>query len=280
MKKKSPSHQVTKSPVQIKAKIIDNKEVAPAVFKLSIAAPQIARRAKPGQFLEIKVNDTYQPLLRKPLGINSIKFNKGQIDILYKVVGKGTQALSKRKKGENLDILGPLGKGFDYKSRLVKHKTKILIGGGIGVAPLLFLAEKIQSHQATKPQRHQLLVIIGANNKNQLLCEKEFKGLGCDVKIATDDGSKGLKGTATELLRHLLSNTEPRQSVIYVCGPKPMLKAVSAIGQKYCSSCYGLLEEYMACGTGACFGCVVLTEAGFKRVCKDGPVFELGSIEW
>lgn len=272
MKKKSLSHQVSKSAVQIKAKIIDNKEVAPAVFKLSVIAPQIARRSKPGQFLNIKVNDTYQPLLRKPLGINSIKPGKGQIDILYKVVGKGTQALSVRRKGENLDILGPLGKGFDYRSKFLKHKAKILIAGGIGVAPLLFLAEQLKERN--------VIVIIGANTKSQLLCEKEFKALGCDVKIATDDGSKGLKGTAAELLRHLVTNADSKQSAIYACGPKSMLKAVSAIGQKYCSSCYGLLEEYMACGTGACFGCVVLTEAGFKRVCKDGPVFELGSIEW
>jgi dihydroorotate dehydrogenase electron transfer subunit len=277
--------------VQTRAKVLQNREIAPGFFKLRIAAAQIAKIVRPGQFLNIKVNSTYEPLLRKPLSISRIKSSpktRTQVELLYKVVGKGTKILSQRKKGSFLDILGPLGNGFDIPSSLVFRPSSILVGGGIGVAPLLFLAERLVSHQVTRSPGHQIIVLLGAKTKKEILCEKEFRELGGQVKIATDDGSRGFKGSVSDLLKMILRRTKDEaclparqgRRTVYACGPKPMLKAIACLGKKFDLTCYGLLEEYMACGTGICFGCVVKTKTGYQRVCEEGPVFDLSLIQW
>ncbi|MFH1281145.1 MAG: dihydroorotate dehydrogenase electron transfer subunit, partial [Candidatus Omnitrophota bacterium] len=144
--------------------------------------------------------------------------------------------------------------------------------GGIGMAPLVFLAEKLQN---TKP-----LVLIGARTKKQILCAREFKALGCSVKIATDDGSAGFKGKVTDLLKQLLSAISYQLSAIYACGPYPMLKMVAQLAQENKITAQLSLEEHMACGIGACLGCEVLTKAGYKSVCKEGPVFFGEELIW
>jgi dihydroorotate dehydrogenase electron transfer subunit len=149
----------------------------------------------------------------------------------------------------------------------------------MGVAPLFFLAEKLTKH-ATCDMRLATLVLIGAKTKGQILCEKEFKRLGYDVKISTDDGSGGFKGKVTELLKKELSAVSYQLSAIYACGPRPMLQEISRISQKYKIPAQISLEEHMACGVGACLGCVVNTIDGYKRVCKEGPVFEADEIIW
>jgi len=254
--------------IQRKVRIVGNRRIIESVYKLTIYAPGMARLVSPGQFLNIKVNNTYRPLLRKPLGIHRVVKNYF-VEILYKVVGEGTRSLSLKKKGQYLDILGPLGNRFDCQP---DNRLNILVAGGIGVAPLLFLAEKITDCR--------LLVLLGAKTKKEILCERDFRDLGCEVKIATDDGSRGFKGTASELLRHLLSTIDYRLSTIYACGPTSMLKETARISKKASMPCFGLLEAYMACGTGACFGCTVVTNHGPKLVCKDGPVFDLSTIRW
>ena len=244
---------------QTNSKITKNFKIASDYYKMSLDAPSIAKRARPGQFVNIRISEKYEPLLRRPFGVHKVQGKK--IEILYEVVGKGTKLLSKKKPGEKLDILGPLGNGFSMLDR----RHSILVAGGMGVAPLIFLAEKLAGNQS--------LVLIGAKKRSQVLCEEEFKKLGCDVKIATDDGSCGFKGLVTRLLKKNLSNRN-RPSVIFACGPKPMLKEIIKISKKYRISAQVSLEEHMACGVGACFGCVVQTKKGYKRVCKDGPVFD------
>lgn len=269
---------------QAKAKIAYNKRIKDSYFKSILSSPRIALGALPGQFVNIKVSECHELLLRRPFSIHRV--NGPNIEILYEVLGKGTQILAQKKPGEYLDIIGPLGNGFDLRLAISDKRQAILAAGGMGVAPLVFLAEKIKSHQVTRSPGHQLLVLIGAKTKNQILCEKEFKDLACEVKIATDDGSGGFKGRVTDLLKEVLlhnamNSTNTMNSItLYACGPRPMLKEIANISKKYNISAQISLEEHMACGIGACLGCVVNTKNGYQRVCKEGPVFAADEIAW
>jgi dihydroorotate dehydrogenase electron transfer subunit len=254
---------------QIKAKIISNQKLHNNVWHLEFESGIIARQAAPGQFVNIRVGDGLAPLLRRPVSIHGARGLK--VKLIYEVVGCGTQVLAGRKPGELLDIIGPLGKGFDYGQPVKSREAgNILIAGGMGVAPLVFLAEKIKS---TKP-----LVLIGASTKKQILCVPEFIALGCTLKLATDDGSRGFKGRVTDLLKIVLKQTQARE--LFSCGPRPMLKAVAQIAGANNIASQLSLEEHMACGIGACLGCVVSTKSGYKRVCKDGPVFSGKELTW
>ncbi|MCX5711281.1 MAG: dihydroorotate dehydrogenase electron transfer subunit [Candidatus Omnitrophica bacterium] len=246
---------------QAKGKILKNSCVGGSYFKLSIFCPKISKAALPGQFVNLKISHGFIPLLRRPISIHNVRGSN--VDLLYEVVGKGTELLSRKKAGEELDLIGPLGNGFSARGA----RRAILVAGGMGVAPLLFLAEKLKKQ---KP-----LVLIGAKTRKQILCVKEFEKIGCVVKIATDDGSCGFKGRATDLLKKILVRV-----TIYACGPKPMLKAVCVIAKAKNMPAQISLEEHMACGIGACLGCVVNTTKGMKRVCKEGPVFDSGEIIW
>ncbi len=246
---------------QTKAKIIYNAKISNNYFHCCLQAANIAKSATAGQFVNIKVGEGFDPLLRRPFSIHAAKGKS--IEIIYEVVGKGSELFSQRKQGEYADIIGPLGNGFS----VLGSRLSVLVAGGMGVAPLVFLAKKLAKH---KP-----LVLIGAKTKNQILCEREFKNLGCEIKIATDDGSRGFKGRVTDLLKKVL-----RPSTIYACGPKPMLKEIAIISKNLKIPAQISLEEHMACGIGACLGCVVDTKNGFKRVCKEGPVFLADEIIW
>lgn len=268
---------------QIKAKIISNNRFQgnygfayrkanhgfSTYWHLEFDSDVIAKNARPGQFVNIKVSDGFQPLLRRPISIHKVKGSK--VKLFYEVVGVGTEVLAKRKPGEFLDIIGPLGNGFDYRRSVgAKEGKNVLIAGGMGVAPLVFLAQKLKLSQP--------LVLIGARTKKQILCAQEFKTLGCCVKLATDDGSLGFKGKVTDLLKIILTQSKP--TGLFSCGPLPMLKAVNEIAQENKIKAQLSLEEHMACGIGACLGCVVSTKNGYRRVCKDGPVFSSQELTW
>jgi len=297
---------------QFKAKIISNKKIAPEHYILSFKEPQIAKNIKPGQFFNIRISDSYDPLLRRPFSLHNIEGDK--IFILYKAVGKATDILSKKEKGEMLDVIGPIGNGFDIQAsgnppspRLRRagrqQATVILVAGGHGVAPLYALAKKLTAHSS------QLTAFIGARTSKHIVCDKEFKKLGAKMHIATEDGSAGYKGVVTELLKTELRRTKDEgrrtkddrryttddrrpttddrrpttddiRPTIYACGPKPMLKAVAQIAHKYGIACQVSMEEYLACGIGVCMGCVIKTKSGNKLVCKDGPVFDSREIIW
>ncbi|MCG2714573.1 MAG: dihydroorotate dehydrogenase electron transfer subunit [Candidatus Omnitrophica bacterium] len=253
---------------QLQAKILSQTKIKDNYWYCELSAPKVAKNALPGQFINIRVSDNFDPLLRRPISIHGVSGVK--IKIFYCVVGKATEILARKKKGEHLDIIGPLGNGFDYRGNIKSKGQTILIAGGMGVAPLVFLAQKM------KPSK--TLVLIGAKTKKQILCRKEFKELGCIVKFSTDDGSLGFSGRVTDLLKAVLA--QGLSSKIFACGPAPMLKAVTRIACENNIDSQLSLEEHMACGIGACLGCVVSTKSGYKRVCKDGPVFSGQELIW
>ena len=305
----------------IKAKILSNLQIAPCHYKMVLDNLNISTTAKPGQFLYIRCENDYDPLLRRPFSIHRISDQKPEyrnqitevrgpksevgkqknqkqdaVEILYKVVGKGTEILSEKKAGKSLDIIGPLGNGFNLTSDIRHLSSVILVSGGMGVAPLMFLAETL-----VKDYKLQGTTLIGARTKELILCEKEFEKLGIDVKVSTEDGSYGYKGLATDLFENLLltipaSSAAKRRegrglanvsggnhrlsTIIYACGPKPMLKKVAEISRAKGIPCQVSLEENMGCGIGVCLGCVVKTKKGYKRICRDGPVFDVEEIEW
>ena len=255
---------------QIKAKIVANQRLSGNYGHLEFTSGTIARQARAGQFVNIRVTDACEPLLRRPISIHMVRAPR--VKIIYEIIGIGTQLLSERKPGEFLDIIGPLGNGFDYSRPLVKSAQgkNILIAGGMGVAPLVFLAEKLK---LSKP-----LVLIGARSQKQILCVQEFKAMGCTVKLATEDGSVGFKGRVTDLLKTVLEQIQPVG--LFSCGPHPMLKTVAQVAHENKITAQLSLEEHMACGIGACLGCVVATKSGYKSVCKDGPVFSSEELLW
>ena len=260
---------------QVNARIIENIKVAPDFYRMTVRSNYLARQAKPGQFVEIRCRNGLDPLLRRPLGCHRI--SKDTITMLYEVAGRGTAILSRKKAGDLADIIGTLGNGF----KLSSSGTAILIAGGIGVAPLAALAE------ALVKRKNKVCVIIGAKKKSHVLCEAEFRAMGCQVLIATEDGSKGVKGLVTDVLSGLLSDRRysvPR-TYIYACGPNGMMKAIWAIAKEKDIPCQFSFESHMACGVGACLGCPIKVRSGlidfeYKMVCKDGPVFNAEEIAW
>lgn len=245
--------------------------MAEGFYKMRLESAYLAKNTKPGQFFEIRCFKANEPLLRRPLSAHRI-LDDG-VELLYEVVGTGTERLSEKRTGEYLDIVGPLGNGFSLSS---DKRPAILVAGGVGVASLLALAEKIAAKKAGS------YVIIGAKKAKGVLCEKEFKKIGSFVMASTEDGSKGHKGYATDILRHLLKVINCQSSGIYACGPHPMLKAAAHIAYSAGVHCQVSLDERMACGIGVCLGCPVKvkTKGAYKMVCKDGPVFNSEEIVW
>ena len=289
------------------AKVIYNRKIKKGYFEIALSAPKIAGNALPGQFVNIRVSGGLEPLLRRPLSIHRVRGNK--IFLLYEVFGKGTEMLSEKKAGEYLDIIGPLGAGFSL--HITHYTSHILVAGGMGTAPLIFLAEKLAEIKNQK-SKIKTLVLIGARTKKDILCEDEFRKLGCEVKIATDNGSRGFKGYVSELLTQELSTIDyfgqaqgpPPLTAVYACGPKLLLKEISRISFENDIPAQLSLESHMACGIGACMGCMIKVKsqkspakAGsrrmlsngrekaksdfeYKRVCKEGPVFAAREIIW
>ena len=252
---------------QLIATIRDNERVAEGFYRMRVESAPLAKEAKPGRFVEVRCGGGYEPLLRRPLGIHRI--HDDGIEMLYEVVGTGTEILSTKKAGEALDILGPLGNGFTTDTK----GPVVLVAGGVGVAPLMALAEAFAGRRAG------LEVFIGAKTKTHILCENEFKKTGAKTFVATEDGSKGQRGLITELLQKRLDD---HTATIYACGPTAMLKAVALLARKESLPCQVSLEERMACGVGVCLGCPVKMKASgaYKMVCKDGPVFNAEDIAW
>jgi len=251
----------------LKVKILENKQILPDFFRMILSAPTVAQEAVPGQFVMINTSETLDPFLKRPISINKINKEKGTISLVYQVVGKGTLLLTKKNAGEEIQIIGPLGKGFIWTEQ---DETVVLVGGGCGIAPLVALAEALV--QSGK----EVFTLLGSQTRDKLLSADEFKELGCTVMVATDDGSYGRQGFVTELLAEL--SQKQKIDRVYCCGPLPMTKAVVNITKKASIPCQVSLEERMGCGIGACIGCVtkVRREDGtidYKKVCHDGPVF-------
>jgi dihydroorotate dehydrogenase electron transfer subunit len=242
-----------------------NAAVAPNCFLMSLYASDLAKVAKAGQFIHIKVTEGTYPLLRRPISIHDIDPDTGTISLLYQVRGKGTELLSTKRRGEKLNLLGPLGNGFNLE---FSGKKAILVGGGIGVAPLYSLAKSLIR------DGKEVRVLIGARTKEMIYQAEKFFDLGCTVQCATDDGSYGEKAFVTELLESALKDEKP--DYVYTCGPEVMMTKVVDICLTDSVSGQVSLEAYMGCGIGACLCCTTELVDNSKRhakVCHDGPVF-------
>lgn len=263
------------APVASFANITQNIQIAPDIYLMKIESPETAETAHPGQFLHIRCSDALSPLLRRPISIADVDKKTGNIIIIYRVVGQGTQLLCQKRSGDMLDIIGPLGNGFPMPD---KGKTSIIVGGGIGVAPLLYLAKNIAKEQINV---RLPIVLLGFATKQEAFGIEFLNSLGVKVEICTDDGTLGHKGFPTKLLKEYLGQHQDKSKLIlYACGPKPMLSDIKDIATCENITAYLSLEERMACGVGACLGCSVKSsQAGYKKVCKDGPVFAAGEIE-
>ena len=294
---------------QIDAKIISNAKITKGHYLLKLEVPSGFKDAQPGQFVHIKINDSSDPLLRRPFSIHKLtpiksksSHQKFYLDILYELKGRGTSLLSEKKTEDYLNILGPLGTGFDYQTQNAPNQINIIIAGGIGVAPLFFLAEKLMKLKipATKiggsankfggknPET-KTVVLIGASTNSKILCEKEFKDSDCEVSVATEDGTRGFKGKVTVLFEKKIlpkidvsskKSSKAKSINVYACGPISMLTVLTKTCLIKKIPLQVSLEEFMGCGIGACLGCAVETKSGFQRVCHDGPVFCAEDIIW
>jgi dihydroorotate dehydrogenase electron transfer subunit len=254
--------------------VISKEKLRKNIFKFTLSSPLISQRAKPGNFVHIKVSPTQYPLLRRAFSVHSVDKKRKTFEILFKVVGKGTEILSKSSPGDTLDLLGPIGNNFSLPK---KEKTVMLVAGGMGIAPLWFLFANL----VKKIDKEKLIFFLGAKTNDELLYYEKLKQVGADLMVTTDDGSFGIKGLVTEVFLKEIQRrkNEPRKLEVYSCGPSEMLKKMSEISKRYGFSCQISLEGHMACGVGACWGCAVkLEDGGYKRVCIDGPVFDAKEV--
>ncbi len=247
------------------ARVIANTAVKPGIFRLWVEAPEMAAEARPGQFAMLACSDGPERLLRRPLSIQAVK--DGTVAFLYAVVGAGTDWLATRSEGSQLNLLGPLGNGFSVAA---SAQRLLLLAGGLGVAPLTFLAEKSLSGGC------QVRLLAGARTASQT-CAENLAPEGCEVFSVTEDGSAGEKGLVTSLLARHLDWADQ----VFVCGPLPMFKALAKDPNQFGGKPVQVsLEVRMGCGLGFCYACTIKTRQGLKQVCKDGPVFELADVIW
>ena len=244
-------------------KLLSVRQLTGDVFDFVLEAPALAAMAQPGQFAQIRVPGH---TLRRPISICGIDKTAGTLRFVFQIRGQGTAELAQFQPGSTIEILAPLGNGFPVD----KSKRTLLVGGGIGVPPLLGLAAELGENA---------VAALGFRNRDAVILEQDFQAAGAKVLVATDDGSYGHHGLVTQL-----AEGEEFQQVC-ACGPLPMLKAVKALAEQRGVPCYVSLEERMACGIGACLGCAVALrgEDGaeyFGHVCKDGPVFDSRRVVW
>jgi len=262
-------------PELLLAKLVKKEQLKPDIYKFSIEAPTMVKTAKPGNFIEIRVNnDGLDPFLRRPISIYNLDKEKGILEFIFQVKGRGTEILAKKEEGSLIDVIGPLGYGtFQYEN----YQNLAIIGGGIGVFPLYELAK------CAKQANKNVTTYLGFRNKDFVVLEAEFKKVSNQVILTTDDGSYAQKGFA---INYLQKDIEAgKVDSIYACGPLPMLKALQKLASDKNIPCQISLEEKMACGLGACLGCAVKTAKSSKEkpeywhVCKAGPVFNAKDVE-
>lgn len=274
---------------QLSCTVLEQRPVGADCHELTLLAPPVAATARPGQFVHLvcRAPGSQDPLLRRPLSIFAADARQGTVSLLYRVVGRGTAWLAAQSPGARMDLLGPLGQGFDLE-KARGGEPVLLVAGGMGVAPLHFLATALQGQLPAG----QVIFYYGAATGRQLLLRDRLAALADKLIICTDDGSLGRTGPVTAPLAESLA-AHPT-GVIYSCGPRPMLEAVAALAARYDLPCQVSLEEKMACGVGACLGCACRTYrrdgqigaggAGgqeppfYSLVCTDGPVFDAREV--
>ena len=237
-------------------KITSNEKIARDIFKMTLAGDTSAITA-PGQFVNIKLDGFF---LRRPISVCDCVGDN--LTLIYKTVGRGTEQMSRMKNGDELDLLTGLGNGYNTK---ISGGSPLLVGGGVGVPPMYMLCKKLIS------EGKNVTVVLGFNSKDDVFYENEFRALGADVHIATADGTYGIKGFVTDVIKDM------QYTFFYTCGPEPMFRAMHKMMKTPGQYSF---EERMGCGFGACMGCSCKTLTGNKRICKEGPVMESEEIIW
>ena len=250
---------------QEKGKVLENEPLCEGIYRMRIECPRISKEAKAGQFVLLKVCQGFDPLLLRPFSFHDVQSES--YDLVYQVVGRGTSILSTKSIGDVMDSIGPLGNGFKFV-----QGESVLVAGGIGVAPLLLLARSLAR------RKMKTVLVYGAKTAASMVCKEGFDSVGVSVKLATEDGSTGFKGTCVELLEPLLKSSNV--NAVYACGPTAMLREVAKLCKDHNTTCQISVEERMACGVGACKGCSISrTDGGYLTVCKDGPVFDAREVQ-
>ena len=271
----------------ITGEVIENRRVAPGQFQMTVRLPNSFPTPSPGQFVMVRKAEQDEPMLARPLSVFGFQRlnDHTNLQLLYRVVGRGTKLLSRSRNGDELSILGPLGRGFTLPNGI---RRVIFIAGGVGVAPLTFLLHSGLLSSGAE-QEIQKKFYLGAGSAELLAGLDQLEGF-CELGICTDDGSRGYHGPVTalfessfEMLKHDMGGYDPEETMIYACGPAAMIRAMGHLLNESQIRCQVSLEERMACGLGACLGCAVAVrnESGkreYRRVCRDGPVFDLREI--
>ena len=256
--------------VEQTVQIVSNERDTDLYFRLIARAPQIAPLVQPGQFAHVRILPLKEALLRRPFSIFQVSGDT--LSILYKTIGKGTEVLSRMRPGEERSMIWPLGHGFTVPRP--KGETPLLVAGGYGMAALYLLAQR-------SPQKG--IVFVGGRRRVDILCEEEFRALGWEMRVTTEDGSHGETGLVTQALLAELKRPTPGRKV-FACGPTPMLKAVGRLAAEFDLPAELSLDEHMGCGIGVCLTCVVPIKAGdsweYQRTCTDGPVFDSRQVAW
>ena len=263
-------------------KVVEHVEIGAGYRYLVLAAPQMAARLQPGQFVHVRVPALETSALRRPFSVFDAE--DGKVTVLYKTVGRGTAALNAVKAGDTLNVMGPLGHGFPLKCAGVP----LLVGGGYGIAPLHFLAKRMVKSCASltsgKDSASPLSVklFVGGRTVADLLALDRFKALGVEVFTATNDGSAGVKGLVTDPLDDVLVKLREKGETfeLFACGPDPMLKAVAMRATGTGSKGWISMDRHMICGVGACYACIQKTVRGNSRCCVEGPVFAAEDLVW
>ena len=265
------------------AELIWTRTVGPGIFQQRLAEPAIARTARAGQFVHILPGTRH--LFRRAFSVYATDPPNGTFDVLHQVFGEGTRCLSRLPKGAQVDVLGPLGNRFPLPTR--GHRP-ILVGGGLGMAPLRFFAHELMESQRGKRSgriERGALMLLGGRTKAQAIPPFGLSSLGLRPIWATDDGSRGFHGTVVALLAERISDQtiDPEHATVYGCGPEVMMAALADLCRAYKIQCYISLERSMPCGFGVCMGCVIQARHGTgyetqMRVCRDGPVFDAADV--
>ena len=262
---------------ELSATVVEHRRREANLYELILHAPPIAQTAAPGQFVMLRPMSTHAPLWRRPYSVLRANPDKGVFSILYSKQSAFTELLSMKPIGSTVQTLGPLGSYFQPVRTVGRH---ILVAGGVGAPPLCFFAARLAP---TLQADEQLLILVGARRADLLVGTDEFRALGAEVRIATDDGSRGHRGYVTDLLACALN--EPVESAVYACGPNRMLRVVAELCRARGVPCQISLDAPMPCGAGVCLGCAVKTNTPdggvwYKRACVEGPVFWAEEVVW
>lgn len=283
---------------------LSNEQIAESTWKIALDAPEFARRVASGKFVMLRLCDSNDPVLGRPFAVFDADVETGRVEVVYAVVGKATTKLTRVRPGDPLELWGPLGNGWSVALGEPTPKKLVLVAGGVGNAPFYLLikerlaaareqtlaatngtADAAALSEAQREAASRITFVFGARSAARLNCVDEFRALGVDVRLVTEDGSAGTQGLVTDALPEIIADADAATSRILCCGPHPMMRALAKWSAARGVECWTSLESPMACGLGICFSCVVdwKTDDGtwdYKRTCADGPVFDAARLKW